>query len=98
MNEIETDISTSVCRYCRFYEPEGRRGGSCQKLGVRVESQWKACTFAASPFKTTVKKLEEIFQLNTVRLASNISKVDAKDSHSETDIKQTDRVAIDRNA
>ena len=85
MNEIEEiDISTSVCRYCRFYQPEGRRAGSCQKLGVQVDSKWKACTFASSPFKTTVTKLEEIFQLNTtVKLADNTSKVDAKDGYSK---------------
>ena len=57
--------STSNCRYCRFYQPEGRRGGSCQMLGVPVQSSWKACTFASSPFDTTLKKLEDIFQLDT---------------------------------
>jgi len=59
------NLSTSVCRYCRFYEPEGRRGGSCQLLGVPVESSWKACSFASPPFETTLKKLENIFQLET---------------------------------
>ena len=63
MNEIDT--STSVCRFCRFYEPEGRRGGSCQKLGVSVQSSWQACSLAASPFETTLTKLETIFQLKT---------------------------------
>ncbi len=63
MNEI--NFSTSACRYCRFYEPEGRRGGSCQMLGVPVESSWKACAFASPPFETTLKKLEDIFQLDT---------------------------------
>jgi hypothetical protein len=93
MNEIEADISTSVCRYCRFYQPKGRRGGSCQKLGVPVDSKWKACTFASSPFRTTATKLEEIFQLNAVRLADNISKVDAKDGYSETNIEETEQIA-----
>lgn len=63
MNEI--DFSTSTCRHCRFYKSEGRRGGSCQMLGVPVESSWKACTLASSPFDTTLKKLEDIFQLDT---------------------------------
>ena len=63
MDEIK--FSTSTCRYCRFYELEGRRGGSCQMLGVPVQSSWKACAFAASPFKTTLKKLEDMFQLKT---------------------------------
>ena len=86
MNETEPDISTSACRYCRFYQSQGRRGGSCQKLGVPVESNWKACTLASSPFKTTVTKLEEIFQLNSVvELAEKISGVDTKDAYFEID-------------
>ena len=86
MNEI--DLSTSVCRFCRFYEPEGRRGGSCQKLGVPVQSSWKACSLASSPFettKTTLTKLEHIFQLKTTipsnsstKLTSNILVRDSK--------------------
>lgn len=63
MNEI--NFSTSVCRYCRFYEPQGRRGGSCQMLNVAVQSNWKACAFASPPFETTLTKLEDIFQLKT---------------------------------
>ena len=90
MNEIEPDISTSVCRYCRFYQSEGRRGGSCQKLGVPVESNWKACTLASSPFKTTVIKLEEIFQLNAFKSANNIFKVDANNC-SEINLEETEQ-------
>lgn len=40
----------SVCRHCRFYTPEGRRGGQCARLGVPVCSQWSACSLAQSPF------------------------------------------------
>jgi hypothetical protein len=61
----ERNFSTSACRHCRFYEPEGRRGGSCQILGVSVQSGWKACSFASPPFETTLQKLEDIFQLET---------------------------------
>ena len=94
MNEIEADISTSICRYCRFYQAEGRRGGSCQKLGVPVESRWKACTLASSPFRTTLTKLEEIFQLNTaVRLADNTSKVDVKDDYFKINREETEQIA-----
>lgn len=50
---------TSTCRYCRYYNSEGRRGGSCQKLGVPVESNWNACSLAASPFATPWE-IEEI--------------------------------------
>lgn len=59
------NFSTSACRYCRFYEPEGRRGGSCQLLGVPVDSSWEACNFASPPFETTLEKLENILQLET---------------------------------
>ena len=57
--------TTSACRYCSSYEPEGRRGGLCQLLGVSVEGSWKACAFASSPFENTLEKLESIFQLET---------------------------------
>lgn len=84
MNEM--NLSTSSCRYCRFYKPEGRRGGSCQRLGVPVQSSWKACTFASHPFETTLKKLEDIFQLPTAieittdsQLTSNMAKIKVED-------------------
>ena len=41
---------TSTCRYCRWYKPEGRRGGMCQMLGVSVQSKWQACTLALPAF------------------------------------------------
>ncbi len=55
----------SSCRHCRFYRPEGRRGGVCQKLSVPVDSNWKACVLACSPFTNSFKKLEEIVHLET---------------------------------
>ena len=86
----ETNFSTSSCRYCRFYQPQGRRGGCCQMLGVPVQSSWKACTLASSPFETTLSKLEEIFQLETspiepnspARSASLEAKLDVDNSYS----------------
>ncbi len=54
---------TSSCRYCRYYQSEGRRGGMCQQLGVPVESQWKACVLAAHPFTSTWETLEEVVRL-----------------------------------
>lgn len=61
----EINFVASACRYCRFYNSEGRRGGQCQMLDVPVEGSWKACTFASSPFETTLQKLEDIFHLET---------------------------------
>jgi hypothetical protein len=81
----EMQFSTSNCRHCRFYEPEGRRGGSCQILGVPVQSRWEACALAAPPFDTTLKKLEDIFQMDTaipvnssIRLASKVANLEIK--------------------
>ncbi len=79
----EINFSTSACRFCRSYKPEGRRGGSCQRLGVPVQGSWKACTLASHPFETTLKKLEDIFQYSTSiepkltsQLTSNISEIE----------------------
>ncbi|MBD2234244.1 hypothetical protein [Phormidium tenue] len=40
----------SSCSRCRFYAPEGRRGGQCSQLGVPVESRWKPCPLAVPVF------------------------------------------------
>jgi len=48
MERVSKTIST--CRYCHFYQIEGRRGGSCQRLGVPVQGDWKVCAVAALPF------------------------------------------------
>jgi hypothetical protein len=43
--------SNSVfCRACRYYQPEGRRGGLCELLNVNVEGGWEACALAIPPF------------------------------------------------
>ena len=55
---------TSACRYCRFYQPQGRRGGGmCQQLGVPVQAVWKSCNLAAPPFGSSWESLEEIVWL-----------------------------------
>lgn len=38
------------CRCCRYYAPEGRRGGQCQKLGAPVRGSWKACSLIVPSF------------------------------------------------
>ena len=91
MNEI--DLSTSVCRFCRFYQPEGRRGGSCQKLGVPVQSSWKACSFASSPFETTLTKLENIFQLKTTIMSDSSANLAANSSKQDFDDKLPEMVS-----
>lgn len=48
METLNTPVS--ACRYCQFYKPTGRRGGSCQMLGVSVQSGWKACHLGTTKF------------------------------------------------
>jgi len=51
---------TVVCRHCRYYSPEGRRGGVCEKLMTAVESNWKACSLALSPFAPSWENLNSM--------------------------------------
>ena len=55
----------SACKSCRFYTPEGRRGGNCQQLGVPVRGGWKACSLALPPFAPSWESLEEIYNLQS---------------------------------
>ncbi|MGK7914903.1 MAG: hypothetical protein AB4038_05065 [Prochloraceae cyanobacterium] len=67
-----TNFLTSTCRYCRYYKPEGRRGGTCHRLGVPVQSNWKACALAVPPFASTWETLTEIMFLeNSLALDSS---------------------------
>ncbi|MEB3178407.1 MAG: hypothetical protein VKL59_05105 [Nostocaceae cyanobacterium] len=61
---METGNSlSSCCRYCRYYSPEGRRGGTCGQLGVPVQASWKACCLALPPFAASWEGLEHILNL-----------------------------------
>lgn len=54
---------TSACRYCRYYKPEGRRGGMCQQLSAPVQASWKACSLAIPPFAPSWETLEDAWIL-----------------------------------
>ena len=54
--------STPACRHCRYYIPQGRRGGHCQQLNVTVQSGWKACSLSIPPFSPAWENLEEIMR------------------------------------
>ncbi len=54
---------TSACRYCRHYQPEGRRGGTCQPLGALVQANWKACSLALPAFAKDWETLEDAWSL-----------------------------------
>ena len=54
------NLLNSACRYCRYYQPEGRRGGRCQMLEVPVQGSWKVCALAIPTFASAWQGLEEI--------------------------------------
>lgn len=68
---------TSVCRHCRYYEPEGRRGGNCQQLNVAVQGAWNACTLAIPPFSPAWENFEDIMVWQQKTLAAMSDQVDA---------------------
>lgn len=49
---------SSCCRNCRYYEPEGRRGGYCQQFNAPVQSNWKSCPLATPAFAPSWKALQ----------------------------------------
>lgn len=53
----------SVCRNCRFYTIEGRRGGYCHQLNVQVHGAWKACPLAMPPFAPPWESFQEAVNL-----------------------------------
>lgn len=55
------NFTTSACRCCRYFQPEGRRGGVCQQLSVPVRGSWKACSLASSPFAPSWGRIEGIW-------------------------------------
>jgi hypothetical protein len=61
--------SAPACRHCRYYIPEGRRGGHCQQLNVAVQGGWKACSLAIPPFAPSWENLEQIMRWQERALA-----------------------------
>jgi hypothetical protein len=39
-----------ACRNCYFYQPQGHRGGECQRLRVPVQSHWAICPLGRPTF------------------------------------------------
>ncbi len=60
---------TSACKYCRYYNPEGRRGGVCQQLGAPVQGSWSACSLAVSPFAPSWEGFEEVWHMSETQTA-----------------------------
>jgi len=47
--------SNLSCRHCRYYRPEGQRGGQCQMLSVPVRGVWSACLLVVPVFTASGK-------------------------------------------
>lgn len=83
------NLPTSACRYCRYYQPEGRRGGLCQTLGAPVQGSWKACGLAIPVFDPAWEGLEEmVFLSGSPPVLAPCSVASALDS--ALDISQTE--------
>ena len=82
---------TSACRYCRHYQPEGRRGGMCQQLGAPVQASWKACSLALPPFAPSWENLQEAWNLLDTRpvIVSSVSLVSDLDNTAFVPVEET---------
>jgi hypothetical protein len=74
-------FGTSTCRCCHHYKPEGRRGGTCQQLGVPVRGCWKACSLGMPAFARYLGHFEE----DVVHLEHSLS-LDYVSGYSEMEI------------
>lgn len=68
----------SSCRCCRYYKPQGRRGGACQQLGVHVRGNWRSCSLSLPPFAPSWERLEDVWNLadTTPILASGLNETE----------------------
>jgi hypothetical protein len=71
MKSLEGNISS--CRHCSFYRSEGRRGGSCQQLGVPVQGNWSICPLAVPPFQPSWKNLPGMVSWQAFDLDAEVS-------------------------
>lgn len=90
-------LSVSACRHCRYYEPEGRRGGQCKILGGLVQSSWKSCNLAIPAFAPSWENLEDImlWQKESLRQETMSFSVDcAIASVDVTELALSERVSV----
>lgn len=52
----------SHCRFCKHYNPAGRRGGHCESLGAMVRGNWQACPLAIPTFSPLWSELQEAIE------------------------------------
>jgi hypothetical protein len=55
-----SETSKAVCRNCRFYQPNGHRGGICEQFNVPVSGVWSTCQLALPAFIPSWKTLEDL--------------------------------------
>jgi hypothetical protein len=60
-----SETCNAVCRNCRFYEPNGHRGGICEQFSVPVSGAWSTCQLALPAFIPSWKTLEDLPAGNT---------------------------------
>ncbi|NJL48477.1 MAG: hypothetical protein HC929_14615 [Leptolyngbyaceae cyanobacterium SM2_5_2] len=48
------------CSRCRYYTPEGRRGGQCGMLGVPVQGRWNSCSLSMPVFVTPLPEISPL--------------------------------------
>ncbi|MBD2664101.1 hypothetical protein B6N60_03719 [Richelia sinica FACHB-800] len=89
-------VLTSACRYCRHYQPEGRRGGVCQQLSAPVQAGWKACPLAVPAFAPPWETLEDAWSLPVAQpVLSTTHKVNSNlDNLTITAVEETPSSAI----
>ncbi len=67
------NFPTSACRYCHYYQPEGRRGGMCQQLSAPVRGSWKACSLAVPAFASSLERIAVIWEDDTLGIKEALS-------------------------
>jgi hypothetical protein len=68
--------SDLTCRFCRHYNPVGRRGGNCQKLEASVEAAWSACTLAVPAFNRDWESPTEIANSIPAQINVNAAQIE----------------------
>ena len=58
MNSPNCSIST--CKNCRFFQTEGRRGGTCEQFGTFTDPAWDACSLAVAAFDPVAEDVEPL--------------------------------------
>jgi hypothetical protein len=54
-----------ACSQCRFFQPDGRYHGNCDRMNVTVQGEWQSChlairVFDLPPFVVTSIKISEL--------------------------------------